>query len=235
MSECAPTRYDESVVLDYVNDGDTITLADGRLVRLIGIDSPEINFNSPSLSEPFGNEAKQFLTDALHKGQRLKLLFDARKLDRFGRTLAYVYTDNGVHLQELLLRQGFAKTRVYSNDYFWRCFNQIEAIAREQQMGLWSHAEYRARHVDELTRADLNKWREIKGVVTGYERKGQYIWLIIDNSFHLGILRDEIDNFSDIVTINMLDSTVVIRGTLYYSYKKWQLIARHPSQITLVK
>ncbi len=43
-SQCMPTQFDETVTLAHVNDGDTITLTDGRLVRLIGIDSPEIDF-----------------------------------------------------------------------------------------------------------------------------------------------------------------------------------------------
>lgn len=233
LSQCAPTHYDEKVTLDYVNDGDTLTLTDGRLVRLIGIDAPEVNFDAPNRSDPFGNESRSFLAEHLTQGQPLQLFFDSRTLDRFGRTLAYVYTQ-GTHLQELLLSKGYAKTRVYQNDYFWQCLNGIEAKARDKKLGLWAHKEYRARSVEELTRDDLNKWREIKGVVTGYERKGQHLWLILDKKFYVGIPRESFSKFSNILDLNLLDSPVVVRGSLYVSYKKWQLISRHPSQITLV-
>jgi len=230
---CAPTYYDEQVELEYVNDGDTLTLTDGRLVRLIGVDSPEIDFKSPELSQPYAKEARHFLQKHLKPGQVLNLSFDQKKLDPYGRTLAYVYTESGEHLQELLLSQGLATTRVYQNDYFWQCLNLIELTARDKKLGLWSHPDYRAKTVDELGREDRNRWGEVKGVVTGYERKGQYLWLILDEKFYVGIPRAESGKFSNILNLNLLESPVIVRGSLYYSYKKWQLISSHPSQISL--
>lgn len=230
---CASTQYDEQVELKYVNDGDTLTLTDGRLVRLIGVDSPEIDFKSSELSQPYAKEARHFLLKHLKPGQILNLSFDQKRLDPYGRTLAYVYTESGEHLQELLLSQGFAKTRVYQNDYFWQCLNLIELTARDKKLGLWSHPDYRAKTVDELSREDRNRWGEVKGVVTGYERKGQYLWLILDKKFYVGIPRAESGKFSNILNLNLLESPVIVRGSLYYSYKKWQLISSHPSQISL--
>ena len=232
-SVCVPTQYDETVKLKYVNDGDTITLSDDRLVRLIGVDSPEIDHQYPELSEPFANQARQFMQQHLTQGQTLHLAFDRRKLDPHGRTLAYVYTQSGQHLQELLLSNGYAKARVYQNDYFWQCLANIERQARVQKVGLWGHPSYQAKRVDELTRDDRNRWREVRGVVTGFERKGQHLWLIIDEKFYVGIPREESGKFSNILTLNLLESPVIVRGELYYSYKKWQLISYHPSQISL--
>ncbi|MPY25872.1 thermonuclease family protein [Shewanella sp. YLB-07] len=232
-SLCVPQSFDEQVELEYVNDGDTLTLKDGRLVRLIGIDSPEIDFQSPELSQPYAQEARHFLQRKLQLGQRLNLFFDRKKLDPFGRTLAYVYTETGEHLQEILLQMGLAKTHVYQNDYFWECFNDVELTARDEKLGLWSHPDYRARSVDELTRDDLNHWGEVRGVVTGFERKGQHLWLILDNKFYIGIPREDSSKFSNILNLKLLETSVIARGTLYYSYKKWQLIASHPSQISL--
>ncbi|WP_256717808.1 thermonuclease family protein [Shewanella sp. UCD-KL12] len=233
ISHCMAPKYDEQVELEYVNDGDTLTLSDGRLVRLIGIDSPEVDFQYPELSEPYGDEARHFLQKYLHPGQELYLSFDQKKLDPFGRTLAYVYTLEGEHLQETMLSRGFAKTRVYQNDYFWQCLNDVELIARDKKRGLWSHPDYQAKTVGELSREDRNRWREVKGVITGYERKGQHLWLIMDNKFYIGIPREDYSKFSNILNLNLLETPVIVRGSLYYSYKKWQLISSHPSQISL--
>ncbi|AQS40431.1 micrococcal nuclease-like nuclease [Shewanella psychrophila] len=232
-SLCVPQSFDEQVELEYVNDGDTLTLKDGRLVRLIGIDSPEIDFQSPELSQPYSQEARHFLQKYLQPDQKLNLFFDRKKLDPFGRTLAYVYTETGDHLQEVLLRTGLAKTRVYQNDYFWECLNEVELKARDENLGLWSHPDYRARSVDKLTGDDLNRWGEVRGVVTGFERKGQHLWLILDNKFYIGIPREDSSKFSNILNLKLLETSVIARGSLYYSYKKWQLIASHPSQISL--
>ncbi|WP_394203832.1 thermonuclease family protein [Shewanella waksmanii] len=234
QSLCVPTQYDETVTLDYVVDGDTLVLSDGRSVRLIGVDSPEIDREYPELSEPYANRARSFMQSLVKQGQTLQLAFDRKKLDPYGRTLAYVYTQEGQHLQEALLKQGFAKARVYQNDYFWQCLNGVEAHARDAQWGLWSHPSYQAKQVSQLNRDDRNQWREITGTVTGFERKGQHLWLIIDEKFYVGIPREDFRKFSNILNLNLLESAVIVRGQLYYSYKKWQLISYHPSQISLL-
>ncbi|GIU23865.1 thermonuclease family protein [Shewanella schlegeliana] len=232
-SLCVPTQFDETVTLDYVNDGDTITLTDGRLIRLIGIDAPEIDFQFPVLSQPYATSAKQFLSKRIKPGQKLLLAFDKRRLDFFGRTLAYVYTQDLQHLQELMLANGFAKARVYQNDYFWQCLSKVEQTAREHKRGLWSHKAYQAKLTNALSRDDSNKWLEIGGVVTGYERKGQNFELNIDNNLVVMMSQQDIGKFSNILTLELLESPVIVRGKLYFSYGKYRLNAIHPSQITL--
>jgi len=47
----------EWVTVKRVNDGDTVHLADGRFVRYIGVNAPEIN-HERNTAEPFGFEAR---------------------------------------------------------------------------------------------------------------------------------------------------------------------------------
>ncbi|ABZ78400.1 nuclease (SNase domain protein) [Shewanella halifaxensis HAW-EB4] len=232
-SQCIPTQFDETVTLDYVNDGDTITLTDGRLVRLIGIDSPEIDFQFPELSQSYATPAKKYLSEVVKPGQSLLLAFDKQRLGPYGRTLAYVYTEKLEHLQEMMLSHGFAKARVYQNDYFWQCLSKIERTARERKVGLWSDKSYQPLTTDSLTRDDSNKWREVRGVVTGYERKGQNFELNIDNNLVVMMSQQDIGKFSNILTLKLLESRVIVRGKLYFSYGKYRLNATHPSQITM--
>ncbi|GIU08125.1 nuclease [Shewanella sp. c952] len=234
-SQCMPIHFDESVVLDYVNDGDTLTLQDGRRVRLIGVDAPEIDFKSSALSQSYAVEAKSFLQSHLKPGQTLKLAFDQRKLGPYGRTLAYVYTEQGEHLQELLLANGFAKSKVFQNDMFWQCLADIETVARRNNIGLWQHQDYKVRAVETLSREDSNRWLEIRGVVTGYERKGQLFELIIDEKLVLMITKQDISKFDNILNLKLLQSPVLVRGKVYFSYSKWRLNGTHPSQITVEK
>ena len=39
---CPSSHYDESVTIKHVHDGDTVKLVDGRKIRLIGINAPEV-------------------------------------------------------------------------------------------------------------------------------------------------------------------------------------------------
>ena len=226
-------HFDEAVILDYVNDGDTLTLEDGRRVRLIGVDAPEIDYQVPSDSQPYALEAKSFLQSQLQAGERLKLLFDQRKLDLYGRILAYVYTENNLHLQELLLSHGFAKFKVYQNDLFWQCLAAIEQQARVDKVGLWQYEHYQPRLVAALSKGDIYQWREIRGVVTGYERKGRFFELIIDEKLVLMISKQDISKFDNILKLKLLQTPVLVRGRLYFSYSKWRVNGTHPSQLTV--
>lgn len=233
VSKCIPTQFDETVTLAYINDGDTITLTDGRLVRLIGIDSPEIDFQFANLSQPYANEAKQFLSSVIQPGQTLQLAFDKKRLDPFGRTLAYVYTTELQHLQELMLANGFAKARVYQNDYFWQCLASVEQLARDKTLGLWGHKSYQPLVAESLKREDTHLWQEIRGVVTGYERKSQVLELNIGENLVMMISQQDIGKFSNILTLELLRKTVLVRGKLYFSYGKYRLNTQHLSQITI--
>ena len=90
----------------WVADGDTIILQDGRHVRYIGIDTPEIDHNNHR-SEPMADEAR-WMNRKLVDGWKLRLDYDREKTDRHGRTLAYVYRSDGLFVNAVLLEQGYA-------------------------------------------------------------------------------------------------------------------------------
>ena len=56
----------EWVTVKRVNDGDTLQLADGRLVRYIGVNAPEIN-HEHNTAEPFGFEARYIRLTASYR------------------------------------------------------------------------------------------------------------------------------------------------------------------------
>ncbi|WP_251767361.1 thermonuclease family protein [Shewanella indica] len=229
---CIPYTASEKVTLAYINDGDTLTLKDGRLIRLIGVNAPEIDHQYPGLSQPYSMEARAFVASKLKVGDELALMFGSSKLDPYGRTLAYVFTPNGLLLQQELLQQGFAMARVYQEHPFWECFAELEQQARTQNAGLWQFEDYAPKATSAIGQQDLNQYRLVRGVVTDFERKGQYLWLILDDNFYVGIPQAGSGNFSKVLALNSLKRAVVVRGKLYFSYKKWQIIVSHPSQIS---
>ena len=79
-----------------VIDGDTLDTAKGR-VRLFGDDTPERGERCPS-------EAKDRLQELA--GDSVRLEDGPRKTDQFGRILAYVFTQDGVSIDEVLIREG---------------------------------------------------------------------------------------------------------------------------------
>ena len=126
-------------------DGDTVRVAPPRRsreksisVRFIGVDTPESRRSLHQDIAPFGKEAAQYTASRLALRQRVILLFDQDRFDRFGRYLAYVYLPGGEFFNATLVREGYGWSRRYPpNVKFADYFDGLEARARERQLGLW--------------------------------------------------------------------------------------------------
>jgi micrococcal nuclease len=118
-----------------VVDGDTLHLANGEKVRLLGVDTPETK-HPKKRRQPFGKEAGDF-TRRLVEGRRVRVV-RATQGDRYGRTLAYVYLSDGSLLNQEIIRHGLG--RVYLGSAFERRqqFLSLEAEARRAKRGIWS-------------------------------------------------------------------------------------------------
>jgi micrococcal nuclease len=127
-----------------VIDGDTIVVSPNEKVRLIGVDTPE-TVHPKRAVECFGKDAKEF-TRTMVESKSIRLILDELNAarnhrDRYGRTLAYVYFDNGTMLNAELIRQGYA--HAYTRFPFRHVveFRQLESIARSQAVGLWASCQ----------------------------------------------------------------------------------------------
>lgn len=137
----APSAERSEAVVTRVIDGDTVDLQDGRRVRLIGIDTPEMGYSpraqTEGVNDPFAEEAKAFLREQA-EGRRVRLEFGPEAEDQYGRTLAYLFLEDGTHLNAELLRRGLA--RAYRGFEHPRRpeFLELEQQARKAGIGLWS-------------------------------------------------------------------------------------------------
>lgn len=87
-----------------VIDGDTLKINyhdREESLRLIGIDTPEINTKE-------GKEASAFVKALINPCDVITVEFDIQKRDRFGRFLGYVYFNEKM-LNEEIIRAGHAK------------------------------------------------------------------------------------------------------------------------------
>ena len=138
----AAARADEALVSGVV-DGDTIRVQfDGRrtTIRLIGVDTPELaDRNDPSVGpQPFAREAADF-TRRTVAGKRVRLEYEpSDRFDRFGRTLAYVFLDDGTFVNRELVRVGFAHAYTHFPFRYRKQFRADEMEARRQRRGLWA-------------------------------------------------------------------------------------------------
>ncbi len=119
-----------------VFDGDTISVANVGVVRLIGVDAPE-KHGSYRASEPFGDAAAAFLRGLL-VGKDVRLEYDGPRLDPYRRTLAYVFLADGRLANLEVIRAGWAE--VYRRFSFVRKpdFLAAERDARAARRGMWA-------------------------------------------------------------------------------------------------
>jgi len=122
--------------VERVVDGDTLILAGGARVRLIGVDTPEFGREGRP-SEPLAEEATAF-AKAFLNGRPVRVDLDRERLDRYGRFLAYIYVEEGM-LNEALLRSGMARARLEFNysDSMKRRFRKAEEVAKKERVGIW--------------------------------------------------------------------------------------------------
>ena len=126
-------------------DGDTVELRDGRLLRYIGIDTPEVRRREAGRwvedPEPFGRVAAEANRD-LVDGRAVRLEYDVQRLDRYGRLLAYVYVTGPdgetVMVNEWLAQRGLAQPMtIPPNVKYADRFRRAADEARAANRGLW--------------------------------------------------------------------------------------------------
>ena len=154
-ADCRPSPDARLSAVAKVHDGDTLRLEDGRLVRLIGIDTPELGRDGKP-DKPFAREAKTALQQLVESGGRRILLRPGiDPLDRYKRTLGHAYTPDGRSLSAALLRQGVGyQAMVAPNLTHLECYREAEREARKASRGLWRNG---VRDASDMNSKDTRK------------------------------------------------------------------------------
>jgi|ADurb_Leu_02_Slu_FD_contig_71_316653_length_2523_multi_3_in_0_out_0_2 micrococcal nuclease len=129
-----------------VVDGDTFWVDDGSekgmKIRLIGIDAPEPRNTGTRPKGFFGAESTSYLQNLL-KGKKVRLEYDVARYDRYRRTLAYAFLEDGTFINAELVRNGYATVMTMPpNVKYAETFNKLASKARKQKKGLWKESPF---------------------------------------------------------------------------------------------
>ena len=214
--------HERWVSVKSVADGDTFTTVKGEKVRLLGINTPETRKDTKP-AQPFGNAAKQALK-RLIAGKQVRLTFDKEKKDRYGRTLAHVYTRDGLWVNAELLKQGLAHVYTFApNTKFAQQLTVIEQGAIQQKRGIWAHKRWKVLDASKLTPALLGQFRLIQGVVSRVDHKG---WRIHLGKLKVSVPRKYRGEFKH-PPAWALGDTVLVRGRLRLSQRNQWFLSIH--------
>ena len=230
---CDLGSADETVEVTHIIDGDTVILKDGRHIRLIGINTPEIGRNGKA-SEPGADAARKHLHSLLQGHQQIFLKFDTQQIDRYKRTLAHLFLPDGKNIQANLLAEGLAiPLTIPPNLEYLDCYLQHSNQAIASQRGLWNLHQYTP-----LASTALDK--NIRGyhVITGrVERIGESrssIWINLAGKVALRIKRKDLIYFDESKLQDLKGKMIQIRGWVTIKDKEFRINIRHRSDMMLI-
>lgn len=135
QAACVDDASSEPVMVAYVYDGDTVRLTDGRRIRLIGINAPEIT-KKDKAGEVFSARSHALLRRLLARGD-VSLRLGKEPQDRYKRWLGHLYVDSEL-VAESMLEQGAAfHVVVPPNVLYSQCLGSVERRAQQKKMGIW--------------------------------------------------------------------------------------------------
>jgi len=229
-----------------VIDGDTIRLSSGKLVRFIGINTPEID-HQYGRSQPFAEKARDQLIAVISKyDYRVLLQFGSELHDRHGRQLAHIFTPDGVNIQANLLRQGLGVWIVVPpNLEFLSCYRNRENHARFAKAGVWGEQFRQARDTKLLGDKDTGfQWIQGKIIRIGKGRANW--WLNFEDAIDqkqdlqkhsrvtLRVHKDDLHYFNEKQLEDLVNKVVRVRGWVSRYKKQLVMPLRHPMSLEVV-
>ena len=223
-----------------VIDGDTLVLADGRQVRLVGLQAPKLPLGRQNFKPwPLGEAAKSALSEITH-GKRLQLSYGGRRTDRHNRMLAHLQGPEGEWIQGEMLRRGLA--RVYSFADNRKLVAEMLAIEREARIarrGIWEDPFYRVRDADRLG-GEVDTFQLVEGrvVAVATVRGRTYVNFGVNwrTDFTIQISGRDRRLFekADVAPAQLEGRLVRVRGWL--TWRNGPMIdATHPEQIEMLE
>jgi endonuclease YncB( thermonuclease family) len=226
---CGSAAGSPSYPVAWIYDGDTLRLEDGRKVRLIGIDTPELGRDGEA-DEPYARRARRRLQQLLADGgEQVRMRLGPQQRDRYGRYLAHVYLADGRNPAEQLLLEGLARATILPpNIGHLECLLQAERRARDAGKGLWGQAQVLdARALPESVRG----FQVVRGRIERVGNSRRSLWLNLAGGIALRIDRRDLAYFPGLERGDLVGRELEARGWIYRRNGEPRMLVRHGAAI----
>lgn len=232
--DCTTVGSREQVEVSYVYDGDTVKLSDGRRLRFIGINTPEIGHHGAA-NQPFAGKARRFLNDLLDAHDHTLLLKPGTEAhDHYGRLLAHAFLQNGDNVAVLLLDKGLATTVVIPPDTWAAdCYQRHENTARAAGLGLWGLPAYQAQASTRLPR-NTKGFRIVRGRVTAVRHTRYDVRLDLDGDLEVRVPNKDLSYFKPDYLDMLKDHYVEVRGWIKSGRQGLRVNVRYPAALRML-
>ena len=229
-----------SVAVQRVVDGDTLRLSDGRSVRMIGLNTPELGKKGRS-DEPFAVAARQRLEALVAASDgRVGLWPGKESKDHYGRTLAHVYSVDGANLEAQMLAEGLGfQVAVAPNVDLVDCQQAAEHSARQAGLGLWRQSP-----VLKAEQINTSGFAVLSGRVSKVQRNRGGVWIELQDSVVLRVAPNFLGQF-DVASLERLKGRQIEargwvldrsrRGGLKEGLARWLLPLTDPAMLQMAQ
>lgn len=236
---CPKPASPETVRVARVVDGDTLKLVDGRSVRLIGVNAPELAHHGRS-EEPFAVAAQRRLQElvAANDGE-IGLVPGRQGQDKYGRTLAHAYDARGQNLESRLLAEGLGYlVAIAPNTDLTACQQSAERQARSAGLGLWKRSP-----IQTAEQLHESGFAVVRGRIQQVQRNRGGLWIDLDGPLVLRIEAKRLKQF-DGATLRELEGRQVEargwvidraeRGGVKPGQARWMLPVTDPAMMEVL-
>jgi len=228
-----------------VIEGDLVELLDGRTVRYIGVNSPNIRQRLAgkwvTVSEPLSFEAKSF-NQGLVQNKKIKLEFDSLQEDNFGNVLTYCFIKKDkkrIFVNSEILRNGFGFFTVsIPNIKYIDKFAAAQIEAFENRRGIWQNEKEIS---PEEARKYTGKRKYVEGKIVAAKENPDTLILLFHNwrrSFlKLVIPKKYADYFysKEINPLTFYQGKKIRSFGLIDEYSGPEMAITHPAQIEIIE
>lgn len=163
----------------WVVDGDTVKLDDGRFVRMLGINAPEMPRDDRA-GHPLAEESRAFVVQALGAPARVWLENDENAEDHYRRRLAHVFDVGGRNLSAALLEEGLAAALIMPpNERHAECYRAAQMRARSAAKGIWAEPYYQP-IASRALGYGLKGFRRVEGRIVRLSRTRNSLWIELE-------------------------------------------------------
>ncbi|QVW23739.1 thermonuclease family protein [Pseudomonas hormoni] len=196
------------VAVQRVVDGDTVRLNDGRSVRMIGLNTPELGKQGRS-DEPFAVAARKRLEALVAASDgRVGMLPGKESKDHYGRTLAHLYGADGVNLEAQMLAEGLGfQVAVAPNVDLVTCQQAAERSARQAGLGVWRQSP-----VLNAEQINASGFAVVSGRVSKVQRNRGGVWIELQDALVLRVAPNLLGQFDAVALERLKGKQIEARG-----------------------
>lgn len=243
ISSIAIPANAKTYFISQVIDGDTVLLKNNEIVRLLGIDAPEIG-------QPGYDLAKWFLF-YITEGEEIILEKDFQDQDEYGRLLRYVFLNkNSQMINELMLRYGLADFRYLSLDAkYYQRLNEATLRAEKNKHGLWAFSVFSPSQIKgEDYSVKVINWQEaptyinqmvtLEGFILRTHDSGKACFLNFQRNWqgtiNLVIFAEHYHLYPANPAVYFLNKKIKVTGLIQLHNGNPQMIIKSPQQISII-